>query len=573
MRRFTIVLSIALILLVIYLPTRAQGSGLLTQVMTSVWLRSGPGTEWRRIEVLEPGRAILLDGQAVGWVRGITSTGNVGWVRATTVNLNADQLASLPTVYTDTPFSLAAPPTSADSTTAPAPVSSNNSTTTVGTGTGTLVTTSINVNMRRGPGTSYRRILTVNAGTPIMLDGRDRSGRWVRGIIENGTWGWVITSAVNLSQDQLFAMGIINVNTPFTITFAPPQPTPAPVVVVNNPPANNPPASNPPVNNPPVGGPPVVPPPVVVGPPVAGFGYGGHVQHFNDTTFSYMQSARMSWVKMQWRYFAGHDASSLAGAINTAHAYGFRILIGVVGLTSEMGGAGYYDQYAGFVGGLAAHGADAIEIWNEPNIDREWPSGQIGASNYLALLAPAYNAIKANNPNTIVISAAPAPTGYFGGCHGGGCDDIYFMQQLAAAGGASYLDCIGVHYNEGIVSPDQTSGDPRGDHYTRYFWGMLNTYDAAFGGSRPLCFTEFGFLSPEGYGGLPGGFEWAGATTVAQQAAWIDTAVAQGASSGRVLIMIVWNVDYTGQYGADPTGGYSIIRPDGTCPACVALGS
>ena len=64
------------------------------------------------------------------------------------------------------------------------------------------------------------------------------------------------------------------------------------------------------------------------------------------------------------------------------------------------------------------------------------------------------------------------------------------------------------HYNEGIIRPHQTSGDPRDDYYTRYFWGMVNTYYNAFGGARPLCFTELGYVSPEGFGPLPGGFAW-----------------------------------------------------------------
>ena len=41
-------------------------------------------------------------------------------------------------------------------------------------------------------------------------------------------------------------------------------------------------------------------------------------------------------------------------------------------------------------------------------------------------------------------------------------------------------------------------------------------------------------------------------------------------SSGNVRLFIVWNVDFT-QYGDDPMGGYAIIRPDNTCPACNTL--
>ena len=41
-------------------------------------------------------------------------------------------------------------------------------------------------------------------------------------------------------------------------------------------------------------------------------------------------------------------------------------------------------------------------------------------------------------------------------------------------------------------------------------------------------------------------------------------------SSGRVRLMIVFNVDFT-QYGDDPQAGYAIVRPDGSCPACDTL--
>ena len=55
--------------------------------------------------------------------------------------------------------------------------------------------------------------------------------------------------------------------------------------------------------------------------------------------------------------------------------------------------------------------------------------------------------------------------------------------------------------------------------------------------------------------------------TVSQQAAWLAQAAALASQSGRVRMMIVWNVDFT-NYGADPQAGYAIVRPNGQCPAC-----
>ena len=38
-------------------------------------------------------------------------------------------------------------------------------------------------------------------------------------------------------------------------------------------------------------------------------------------------------------------------------------------------------------------------------------------------------------------------------------------------------------------------------------------------------------------------------------------------------LIIVFNVNFTQFVDNDPQGGYAIIRPDGSCPACQALGA
>jgi LysM repeat protein len=308
-------------------------------------------------------------------------------------------------------------------------------------------------------------------------------------------------------------------------------------------------------------------------PPSTGgnFEVGGHVDSFSFT--DKMLFAGMTWAKRQIRWSPGMAASEATGRINEAHSRGFKVLLSIVGHPGDISNGANYDNFAAFVGEVAGLGADAIEVWNEPNIDREWPTGQISGIAYADLLRRSYNAIKARNANTIVISAAPAPTGAEGAF---GQDRVWnddrFMRALAAAGGANYMDCIGIHYNEGILSPTLTSGDPRvpSDFYTRYYQTMVSTYYNAFGGSRKLCFTEIGYLSPEGYGPLPSTFSWASGTSVAEQAQWMGEAAQIAKNSGIVRLFIIWNVDFR-RYDDDPMGGYAIVRPDGNCPACDRL--
>ena len=409
-------------------------------------------------------------------------------------------------------------------------------------GTGTDTTTNTYANLRTGPGTTFERITQVPTGTPFRVDGRidQTDGPWARGITPNGNVGWIRSDLLTLTAAQIAALPVIEQESPFTLSAPPPAATASGVNAA----------------------------------PVSGFSYGGHVGDWGSYASDQMRRAGMTWVKRQLRYSVGQDPASVAGWINDAHARGFQILLGIVGDPNQLYSGGYFEQYANFVGSVAALGADAIEVWNEMNIDREWPSGSISAASYTDLLRQSYNAIKARNPNTLVISGALAPTGFFGGCSGAGCDDNHYLAGMAAAGAANYMDCVGIHYNEGILPPTATSGDPRGSstHYTRYFRSMMNTYSSAFGGARPLCFTELGYLSPEGFGPLPAGFEWAANTSVAEQAQWLDQAVSLSAQSGRVRLLIIWNIDFTG-YDADPQAGYAIIRPGGGCPACDALAS
>ncbi len=369
-----------------------------------------------------------------------------------------------------------------------------------------------------------------------------------------------IASANNIANPNLIYVGQVLIIPGATSVPSNPS-TPVPTQPPSNP--TNP--TQPPTN-------PTQPP--VVPPSTGGaFELGGHVAGFGRV--NEMRTAGMTWAKKQIRWNLGEGTGAAQAAINEARGNGFRILLGIVGNKDQMGDfENYTNQFAAYLGQVAALGPDAIEVWNEPNIDREWPNGTVNGGRYTTMLSKAYNAIKAANANVLVISAAPAPTGYFGGgCRNEGCDDNIFIQQMAQSGAVNYMDCIGAHYNEGIISPDNRSGDPRGTHYSRYFFGMLDLYYNTFGGARKVCWTELGYLSPEGYGTLPSSFAWAQGTTVGQHAEWLGRAVALSRSSGRVRLMIVWNVDFTGVFGADPQGGYAIVRPDGSCPACNSLGA
>ena len=143
------------------------------------------------------------------------------------------------------------------------------------------------------------------------------------------------------------------------------------------------------------------------------FELGGQVAGFGFPDL--MKQTGMTWVKRQVTWNPGDAASGQSGLISDAKAKGFKILLSVKG-GPDNSTSDKFAAFASYLGDLAALGVEGIEVWNEMNLDREWKSGQISPSSYTSMLQQSYNAIKAKNPNTMVISGALSPTGYFGGC-------------------------------------------------------------------------------------------------------------------------------------------------------------
>ncbi|HUS93710.1 MAG TPA: LysM peptidoglycan-binding domain-containing protein [Patescibacteria group bacterium] len=319
--------------------------------------------------------------------------------------------------------------------------------------------------------------------------------------------------------------------------------------------------------------PPTSPPPTSPPPTSSGFEAGGQTQTFANP--SRMHDTGMNWVKLQYKWAAGDPPGNVAGMVDDAHQKGFKVLLSVAGKDTYPAASsidfGAFTEFLRGVASLGAKSPEAIEVWNEQNIDFEWPAGQISPASYVSnMLAPAYRAIKGANGNIGVVSGALAPTGFDNG-HNAWADDRY-IRGMANAGAANYADCIGIHHNAGATSPNATSGHPAGSHYSWYFRPMVDLYYGAFGGSRQLCLTEIGYLTGEGYPGLPPNFSWASGTSVSEQAQWLAEAADISNREGKVRLFIVFNVDFTFYDPAgDPQAGFAIVRPDGSCPACNTL--
>jgi hypothetical protein len=100
------------------------------------------------------------------------------------------------------------------------------------------------------------------------------------------------------------------------------------------------------------------------------------------------------------------------------------------GLITSTAGIAAYAAYARFVANRYKGRVDQFEVWNE------WNRVSGGtAQSYARLLNAATQAIKAANPNAIVL----------GGGSGVSADDLKWVEELAAAGGLSQIDGLAVH--------------------------------------------------------------------------------------------------------------------------------
>ena len=194
---------------------------------------------------------------------------------------------------------------------------------------------------------------------------------------------------------------------------------------------------------------------------------------------------------------------------------------------------------------------DAIEIWNEPNLHREW-AGTIPFSGegYMQLFGPAYGAIKGVAPDIQVIAAALAPTG---GTPGLTIDDRVFLQQMYDAGFAQFPDVVlGIHPYGWGNPPDERCCDEGEDQ----FWDddphffFLDTIDAyrriiAENGDagRRMWITELGWATWEGLP-EPAPDVWMDYNSTHDQQVYTLRAFEMAQQADDIDVMILWNLNF-----------------------------
>ena len=299
----------------------------------------------------------------------------------------------------------------------------------------------------------------------------------------------------------------------------------------------------------------------------------------------------MGWIKVQiaWNFYQPNGPGDVTEELRRLEIYleqiheirDVRVLVSIAKApdwartdTAEDGPPNDPQQLAAFITlVLQTFGShiDAVEVWNEPNLVREWRGQPMNGATYMRYFDAGYNAVRAFNPEIIVVSAGLAPTADSEGTR----DDRAFLREMYNAGLANYTNVgIGIHPYGWANPPDARCcggpEEPGWDEFPQfYFLDTIEDYrsiQVAYGDTdTELWVTEFGWASWEGLPGQPPD-AWMGYNSQWDQANYTLQAIQIMQSLDYVGAMFLWNLNFAQPPLIDQRDervAYSIVLPEG----------
>jgi hypothetical protein len=276
----------------------------------------------------------------------------------------------------------------------------------------------------------------------------------------------------------------------------------------------------------------------------------------------------VNWVKLrvEWRSMEPSqgqiDYAYLDSIVSILDAGGHQIMLTVTTTPvwartspNETGPPDDLTDFTTFIGVLAEHYAgrvDAYQIWDEPNLRRNWNcENRMCDTDYLALLGQAYEVIKAADPDTLVVTAGLAPTRY--NDHVNAINDRLYLETLYANGVADISDAIGAHPGGWANPPDAECCEASAGVLTHfeddsfYFLANLNAYREImmrYGDSEtPIWVTKFGWGTSEDTSPPRDLYVFVTYTSLAEQASYIPRAFELGQELAYIGPMFLDNLN------------------------------
>lgn len=182
-------------------------------------------------------------------------------------------------------------------------------------------------------------------------------------------------------------------------------------------------------------------------------------------------------------------------------------------------------DYADFASAVAERYAGRVsyfQLWNEPNIYPEWGEQAVDPEGYTALLCAGYEAIKAANPDAVVLAGALAPTAAITPRD---MSDLLFLERMYAAGAGECFDVMSVQGYGLWSGPTDQRMRSYVVNYARnqYIRDIMVAHGDA---SKAIWISEMNWNATPPDSGIYPNY---GQVTLAQQAAWAPLAYQRAA--------------------------------------------
>jgi polysaccharide biosynthesis protein PslG len=288
------------------------------------------------------------------------------------------------------------------------------------------------------------------------------------------------------------------------------------------------------------------------------------------------------WIDIEPGYKGDYHWGEADRVVQTANAAGLRIIARLDFQPGWARAGSYirnappdnYQDYADMVYAFVARYSEgspygrvqAVQIWNEPNLMREWgerPITQQSAAEYVRLLSLSYKAAHGAEPSITVIGGSLSPTGVSDpAC----CQpDDQYLQWMFQFGLKGNYDVLGVNANVQCPCVDAAPGTVAGfgdpSFYFRRTEQLHDIMVANGDGDKQVWLMEFGWTTDP----VHASYSWY-ATTEAKKAELIVQAFqfARQNWAPWIGVMSLWSISDPQWGPEDEQVWWSVTNPDGT---------
>jgi len=220
------------------------------------------------------------------------------------------------------------------------------------------------------------------------------------------------------------------------------------------------------------------------------------------------------------------------------------------------------ETFARFAAAFALRYQDTVsfyQIWDEPNIAPHWGNRLIDPVAYARLLRAAATAVRAADPDAVILAAALAPTQDRGHT---AIEEGFFLQRLYASGAAPYFDAVLIQPYGFGTAPEDARSRVDALNFRRALW-VRRVMIAAGDAQTPIWAVRFGWNRQ-----VQNLYK---TVSTANQSRFTERAIRHARATWPWLAAMGWPVYRPDAPLSDPMWGFSLVTADGNEHALLSV--